>query len=96
MPALMLSVTASISTLNPALAGAMPTMFCRYIGRKMCRPTIGPQPNALAAIASRASRLPRIDSGMSGSGAVRSRTMKAMPSSSAAANSARIGVDSHG
>jgi hypothetical protein len=47
-------------------------------------------------MASRASRFDRIDSGMSGSGAVRSRTMKAMPSSSAAPNSARIGVDSHG
>ena len=33
---------------------------------------------------------------MSGSGAVRSRTMKAMPSASAAANSATIGADSHG
>ena len=96
MPALMLSMAASTSTLSPAVAGDMPTMFCRYIGRKMCRPTIGPQPNALAAIASRASRSPRMLSGISGSGAVRSRTMKPMPRMSAAANSARMGVEFHG
>ncbi len=53
-PALTFSVTASISTLRPAAAGDMPTMFCRYIGRKMCRPTIGPQPKVLATMAIRA------------------------------------------
>jgi len=72
----MLSETASGQPLKPARAGARPTDCLKIHRQKMCKRRSGPSRTPLAAIASRASRFDRIESGMSGFGAVRSRMMK--------------------
>ena len=57
---------------------------------------IEPQPKALAAIAQRTIGCLRMETGISGSGAVSKRSTNSAPMISATANSARIGGDVHG
>ena len=76
-PALVLSVTIRIIRLNPDDVADQPSALCRYIGRKILRQTIEPQPNECAAMVSRAAGSDRMAIGISGSTAVRSRTTKA-------------------
>ena len=96
MPALMLSVTIRIIRLNPDDVADQPSALCRYIGRKILRPTIAPQPKECAAMVSRAAGSDRMAIGISGSTAVRSRTTNPAPSTSAQPSSASTGEDSHG
>ena len=65
--------------LRPALVGESPITLCRYIGRNMLSPMMEPQPKALAAIAQRTIGFLRMEIGISGSGAVSSRSTKARP-----------------
>src|SRR5215468_7039099 len=92
-PALTLSAIISTIRLNPALVGESPTTFCRYMGRKMLRPTIALHPQAWATTEASTVGLRSTLIGISGSGAVRSRHTKPAPTASAIANSARIGGD---
>ena len=57
---------------------------------------MAPQPQALATIAQRTIGFLRMEMGMSGSGAVRSRSTNSKPTIMAAAMSARIGSDMKG
>src|SRR6478672_7955281 len=94
-PALVLSAIISTIRLKPALVADSPATFCRYIGRKMLRPMIEPQPNECAETQQRAVALRRMSIGMSGSGAVFSRHTNPEPTRAAIANSRRIGGDAH-
>src|SRR5258708_39671538 len=67
-PALAFTVTISTIRLRPALVGERPITLCRYIGRKILRPMIEPQPKQFIAMAQRATGSLRIESGMSGAG----------------------------
>src|SRR5262249_57493361 len=79
-PADEFTVTISTIRLRPALVGDIPITLCRYIGRKMFKPTIEPQPKLFIVRAQRGAGSRRIASGISGSGADRSRITKAMAS----------------
>ena len=66
------------------------------MGKRTLSPMIEPQPQALAMIAQRTIGLLRMERGMSGSGAVMSRSTNNAPSTIAAAWSARMGSDVQG
>src|SRR5579859_8116356 len=95
-PALALSVTIRMMRLRPESVGDQPSTLCRYIGRKILSPIIEPQPKQFDRMARRAAGSDRMEIGMSGSIAVRSRTTKAAPSRSAHTTSATTGRDHHG
>ena len=92
----MFTVTISTIRLSPALVGVIPITLCRYMGRKMLRPTIEPQPKLFIIKAQRVTGSRRMESGISGSGAARRRATKPAPRISAAAASARTGGESQG
>src|SRR5208282_5820007 len=94
-PALALSVTIRITRLNPDAVADQPSALCRYIGRKMLRPRIEPQPNECATMVSLAVGSDRMAIGMSGSTAVSNRATKPAPSTSEHPNSARTGEENH-
>src|SRR5712672_2363075 len=71
MPAEVFTVTISTIRLSPALVGVIPITLWRYIGRKMLRPTIEPQPKLVIIKAQRVTGSRRMESGISGSGGVR-------------------------
>src|ERR1700740_1626102 len=95
-PALALSETMRIISLSPGDVPDQPSALCRYIGRKILRPMIEPQPHECAAMVRRATGSDNIATGMSGSAAVRSRVTKPAPRTTAHANSPRTGVENHG
>src|SRR5262249_59831327 len=95
IPADALTVTISTIRLRPALVGDKPITLCRYIGRKMLRPTIEPQPKLFIVRAQRGTGSRRIDSGISGSGAVSRRATNAAPMIAATAARPMICGDVH-
>ena len=86
----MLRDSISAIRLNPACVAESPTTPCRYIGRNTLSPMIAPQPQALAVIAQRTTGFLRMAIGISGSGALSSRSTNKAAMAAAAANNARI------